>query len=299
MSDEQVVALVRACPFAVGVKSETPPTSAAIAHIAPLVDVPVFGGLGGVGLLDELAADQRAPMTGFSHPAALAAVLNAWEQGGVTAARDTWAPWLPLANFEGQLKIGLAIRREVLRRRGVIASSRVRPPARTLPASLTPTPGPASCHGAQRHVRNSIEKGNHGSRNHRPDRTGARRQRRARFGHRGAARAGGRQRRGVRTVGRRPGRDGGPRRAGRGQGPARGRDLADLAAVDATVTAVEEALGGVRHPGQQHRRAAAHPGGRPGRRDLAHQLRADDPVGDHADRQGDTRMCGNGIGVGC
>jgi 4-hydroxy-tetrahydrodipicolinate synthase len=138
VSDEQVVALVRACPFAVGVKSETPPTSAAIAHIAPLVDVPVFGGLGGVGLLDELAAGSAGAMTGFSHPAALAAVLNAWEQGGFSAARDTWAPWLPLANFEGQLKIGLEIRKEVLRRRGVITSNRVRPPARTLPASLTP-----------------------------------------------------------------------------------------------------------------------------------------------------------------
>ncbi|MDF2823539.1 MAG: dihydrodipicolinate synthase family protein [Mycobacterium sp.] len=138
MSDQEVVALVRACPFAVGVKSETPPTSAAIAHIAPRADVPVFGGLGGVGLLDELAAGSAGAMTGFSHPAALAAVLNAWEQGGFSAARDIWAPWLPLANFEGQLKIGLAIRKEVLRRRGVIASSRVRQPARTLPASLTP-----------------------------------------------------------------------------------------------------------------------------------------------------------------
>jgi 4-hydroxy-tetrahydrodipicolinate synthase len=138
VSDEQVVALVQACPFAVGVKSETPPTSAAVAHVAPRVDVPVFGGLGGVGLLDELAAGSAGAMTGFSHPAALAAVLRAWERGGFTAAREVWAPWLPMANFEGQLKIGLAIRKEVLRRRGVIASGRVRRPARTLPATLVP-----------------------------------------------------------------------------------------------------------------------------------------------------------------
>lgn len=138
VSDEQLVALVRACPFAVGVKSETPPTSAAIAHVAPRVDVPVFGGLGGVGLLDELAAGSAGAMTGFSHPAALAAVLAAWDDGGFAAARDTWSPWLALANFEGQLKVGLAIRKEVLRRRGVIASARVRQPARTLPASLVP-----------------------------------------------------------------------------------------------------------------------------------------------------------------
>lgn len=138
VSDEQVVALTQACPFAVGVKSETPPTSVAIAHVAARVDVPVFGGLGGVGLLDELAAGSAGAMTGFSHPAVLAAVLRAYRDGGFPAARETFAPWLPLANFEGQLKVGLAIRKEVLRRRGVIASSRVRKPARTLPASLVP-----------------------------------------------------------------------------------------------------------------------------------------------------------------
>lgn len=138
VSDEQVVALVRACPFAVGVKSETPPTSVAIAHVAPRVDVPVFGGLGGVGLLDELAAGSAGAMTGFSHPAVLSAVLNAWDTGGFESARAVFAPWLPLANFEGQLKVGLAIRKEVLRRRGVITSARVRRPARTLPAELVP-----------------------------------------------------------------------------------------------------------------------------------------------------------------
>ncbi|HET6733593.1 dihydrodipicolinate synthase family protein [Mycobacterium sp.] len=138
VSDEQVVAIVTACPFVVGVKSEAPPTSVAVAHVAPKVDVPVFGGLGGVGLLDELAAGSAGAMTGFSHPAALAAVLRAHRAGGFEAARDAWAPWLPLANFEGQLRVGLAIRKELLRRRGVIACSRVRPPARPLPAELVP-----------------------------------------------------------------------------------------------------------------------------------------------------------------
>ena len=77
VTDEQVVEIVSACPFAVGVKSETPPTSVAVAHLASKLDVPVFGGLGGVGLLDELAAGSAGAMTGFSHPAALAAVLQA------------------------------------------------------------------------------------------------------------------------------------------------------------------------------------------------------------------------------
>lgn len=138
VTDEQVVNVVQSCPFVVGVKSETPPTSVAIAHLAPKLDVPVFGGLGGVGLLDELAAGSGGAMTGFSHPAVLAAVLAAHRDGGFPAARDVWAPWLPLANFEGQLRVGLAIRKEVLRRRGVIATGRVRRPAQSLPATLGP-----------------------------------------------------------------------------------------------------------------------------------------------------------------
>lgn len=138
VTDEQVCSIVESCPFVVGVKSETPPTSVAIAHLAPRLDVPVFGGLGGVGLLDELAAGSAGAMTGFSHPAALAAVLAAHRDGGFPAARDVWAPWLPLANFEGQLRVGLAIRKEVLRRRGVITTGRVRQPARPLPATLVP-----------------------------------------------------------------------------------------------------------------------------------------------------------------
>ncbi len=138
VTDEQVVEIVSACPFAVGVKSETPPTSVAVAHLVSKLDIPVFGGLGGVGLLDELAAGSAGAMTGFSHPAALAAVLRAHRDGGFVAARDAWAPWLPLANFEGQLRVGLSIRKELLRRRGVIASGRVRPPALTLPDSLIP-----------------------------------------------------------------------------------------------------------------------------------------------------------------
>lgn len=138
VTDEQVVEIVLSCPFAVGVKSETPPTSVAVAHLASKLEVPVFGGLGGVGLLDELAAGSAGAMTGFSHPAVLAAVLQAHRDGGFPAARDVWTPWLPLANFEGQLRVGLSIRKELLRRRGVIATGQVRRPAMQLPDSLVP-----------------------------------------------------------------------------------------------------------------------------------------------------------------
>lgn len=132
----QVLAVAEDCPFVVAVKSEAPPTAAAIAQLTRALGIPVFGGLGGVGLIDELAAGAAGAMTGFSHPEALQLAITAHQDGGFPAAREAFAPWLPLANFEGQPGIGLALRKEILKRRGIIAEALVRPPAATLPQEL-------------------------------------------------------------------------------------------------------------------------------------------------------------------
>lgn len=132
----QILATLEQCPFVVAVKSEAPPTALAIAQLTAATETPVFGGLGGVGLLDELVAGAAGAMTGFSHPEALRAVLDAWSRGGWAEARRVFAPWLPLVNFEGQPGVGLALRKEVLRRRGVLAEAAVRPPAPGLPEPL-------------------------------------------------------------------------------------------------------------------------------------------------------------------
>lgn len=128
-----VVEVLHQCPFVVAVKSEAPPTAVAIGAITAATGVPVFGGLGGVGLLDELAAGAAGAMTGFSHPEGLRAALDGWRAGGYPAARAAFAPWLPLVNFEAQPGIGLALRKEILRRRGVFRDGSVRPPAPSAP----------------------------------------------------------------------------------------------------------------------------------------------------------------------
>jgi 4-hydroxy-tetrahydrodipicolinate synthase len=102
------------------------------------IEVPVFGGLGGVGLLDELLAGSAGAMTGFAFPEALVATVTAWEHAGYTQARDAFVPWMPLVLFEAQEKVSLALRKEILRRRGLIAESAVRPPGLAMPASLIP-----------------------------------------------------------------------------------------------------------------------------------------------------------------
>ncbi|GAC1472877.1 MAG: hypothetical protein PVSMB7_26070 [Chloroflexota bacterium] len=120
----------------VAVKAESPPTAPTVAVLAAGSSVPVFGGLGGVGLLDELLAGSAGAMTGFAFPEVLIATANAWKEGGYAAARDQYAPWLPLVLFEAQDKISLALRKEILRRRGLIREAQVRPPGVAMPAAM-------------------------------------------------------------------------------------------------------------------------------------------------------------------
>lgn len=136
ISPAQILAVLALCPAIVAIKSEAPPTAAAIAELTAATTIPVFGGLGGVGLLDELAAGAAGAMTGFSHPEALQAALTAFTDGGFPEARRVFAPWLPLVNFEAQPGVGLALRKEILRRRGVILEALVRAPSPMLPARL-------------------------------------------------------------------------------------------------------------------------------------------------------------------
>jgi 4-hydroxy-tetrahydrodipicolinate synthase len=123
-------------PFVVAVKAESTPTPPAVATLAAHCDAPLFGGLGGVALIDELAAGAAGAMTGFSFPEGLIATVEAFEAGGVDAARDVWSRWLPLAVFEQQEGLALVIRKELLYRRGVIDDPRARPPAPAFPAAL-------------------------------------------------------------------------------------------------------------------------------------------------------------------
>lgn len=136
---EALAQALKGLPFIAAVKCESPPTSVAIAQLHSLLpEIPLFGGLGGVGLLDELAAGAAGAMTGFSYPEALVDIVAAFETSGFDAARQEISPWLPLMNFEGQVSIGLAIRKTNIKSRGLIAHAVVRPPGRQLPVEIVP-----------------------------------------------------------------------------------------------------------------------------------------------------------------
>ena len=131
--------VIAASPFIVAVKAEAPPTPPAIADLTAATDIPVFGGLGGVGLLDELAAGAAGAMTGFSHPEGLVAAVDAFQTSGFAAAYEAYARWLPVANFEGQEGAALAIRKEILYQRGIINDPATRQPAGRFPEQLRET----------------------------------------------------------------------------------------------------------------------------------------------------------------
>lgn len=117
------------------IKLEDPPTPPKIARILALADgVPlrIFGGLGGVFLLEELMAGAAGAMTGFAYPEALVEIVSRYRSGDVDGAAEAFYGYVPLMRFEFQEGVGMAIRKEVLRRRGVIEDAAIRPPGAAL-----------------------------------------------------------------------------------------------------------------------------------------------------------------------
>jgi 4-hydroxy-tetrahydrodipicolinate synthase len=117
------------------VKLEDPPTPPKIArllHAEP--ELAVFGGLGGAFALAELRAGARGTMTGFAFPEILGAVRRSLEGGEEARAAALFDRYLPLIQFEAQPVVGLAVRKELLRRRGVIDTAVTRGTVRRLDA---------------------------------------------------------------------------------------------------------------------------------------------------------------------
>jgi 4-hydroxy-tetrahydrodipicolinate synthase len=92
----------------------------------------ILTGNGGLYLPQELARGADGAMTGFAYPEMLVRVVALHRSGRVDEAEDLFDAYLPLVRHEQQPSLGLAIRKEVLRRRGVIASARTRAPGPSL-----------------------------------------------------------------------------------------------------------------------------------------------------------------------
>jgi 4-hydroxy-tetrahydrodipicolinate synthase len=128
-------------PRARTIKLEDPPTPFKTSRILSAIAgrnpdggiaVRIFGGLGGVFLLEELLAGATGAMTGFAFPEILVRIVALFRAGQLEEAADVFYRAVPLMRFEFQEGIGMAIRKEVLHRRGALASPTTRPPAAAL-----------------------------------------------------------------------------------------------------------------------------------------------------------------------
>jgi 4-hydroxy-tetrahydrodipicolinate synthase len=130
--------IAREVPRARTIKLEDPPTpfkTSRILEASKEIPVKIFGGLGGVFLLEELMAGATGAMTGFAYPEILVDIVKAFRAGDIERAADTFYRSVPLMRFEFQEGIGMAIRKEVLRRRGALTTAATRAPGAKLDAA--------------------------------------------------------------------------------------------------------------------------------------------------------------------
>ncbi len=90
--------------------------------------VSVLVGNGGLYLPEELSRGADGAMTGFAFPEMLVRVIGYHESGETEQAQNLFDAYLPVVRYEQQPGFGLAVRKEVLRRRGAIANAATRSP---------------------------------------------------------------------------------------------------------------------------------------------------------------------------
>lgn len=127
--------IIRDVPQVIAIKEEAVPTAPKVrALIAGMTDrkVRVLTGLGALYGLFDLEAGSDGFNTGFAFPEALSAIVRAARAQDWDRARTLYTRFLPLIVFEQQP--GVAVRKEILRRRGLLATATVRHPGGVLPA---------------------------------------------------------------------------------------------------------------------------------------------------------------------
>lgn len=76
----------------------------------------------------ELGRGADGPMSGFSHPEMISQVYRLYREGRIGDAHAVFDAYLPLLSYENQSQWGVAVRKEILCRRGAIACAAMRQP---------------------------------------------------------------------------------------------------------------------------------------------------------------------------
>jgi 4-hydroxy-tetrahydrodipicolinate synthase len=137
LSPALIVRLVRSVPAIHCVKEEAVPTAPKIRQVREgLGDhaAAILTGLGALYAPFDLEAGSDGFNTGFALPEVLMAMVAASRERDWNRVHEIFAWFAPLIVFEQQP--GVAIRKELLRRRGLLASARARHPGATISAPL-------------------------------------------------------------------------------------------------------------------------------------------------------------------
>ncbi len=142
MSAGVIQRILRQSPTCVMLKHEDCPGLAKLSAIQgaiargelPAVSI-LCGNGGGLFLTEELSRGAHGAMTGFAYPEMMVDVVRAHQGGDVERAHDLFDAYLPLARYEQQNGIGLAVRKHLFWQRGIIASAAVRKPGPKLSAA--------------------------------------------------------------------------------------------------------------------------------------------------------------------
>ncbi len=97
--------------------------------------VSILVGNNGLYLPQELRRGADGAMTGFAYPDVLVEVYRLFGAGDDDAAEDLFDNYLPLNRYEQQPGFGLAVRKEILHRRGALRTATPRRPAYRLTAA--------------------------------------------------------------------------------------------------------------------------------------------------------------------
>ena len=141
MSTAVVLKILKNSPCCVMLKHEDWPGLAKLSAICAAMQKGelrkisiLTGNGGGLFLPEELVRGANGAMTGFAYPEMMVDVCAAYAAGNVERAFDIFDAYLPLAKYEQQGGIGLAVRKHILAERGAIASAAIRKPGPKLSA---------------------------------------------------------------------------------------------------------------------------------------------------------------------
>ena len=115
-------------------KLEDYPTGKNLSKIKEMTNgkMRILCGIGGLYYLEELQRGAEGVMTGFAYPEVLVKIYEKFISGDIEGAEKTFDHYMPLIRYDMQFKIGMAIRKYIYYKRGIIASSTVRHPAPVL-----------------------------------------------------------------------------------------------------------------------------------------------------------------------